>query len=182
MQPRKLGGFPSPPVTPAVPSPPAPTGTATLRPPGWAGPSGCEASDVPPCLSPVSPRGLSPPRFVPCVPPPPLFQIPFMVGVVRETFFLCLGDMARPDCEGRGGDTHVSGGVGGTWGYPEALGVPPQDPSPWQQHLPSAGGWAVGPHRSLRGGVSVVGRGGVGGEGGGQRWVWGAGPHPAPPA
>lgn len=37
-------------------------------------------------------------------PPPPLIpKIPFMVGVVRETFFLCLGDMARPDCEGRGG-------------------------------------------------------------------------------
>lgn len=34
---------------------------------------------------------------------PPLPQIPFMVGVVRETFFLCRGDMERPDCEGRGG-------------------------------------------------------------------------------
>lgn len=34
-----------------------------------------------------------------CHPP----QVPFMVGVVRDTFFLCLGDMARPDCKASGG-------------------------------------------------------------------------------
>lgn len=42
-------------------------------------------------VSPETPRGLSPPR------------VPFMVGVVRDTFFLCLGDMARPDCKASGG-------------------------------------------------------------------------------
>lgn len=49
-----------------------------------------------------------------------------MVGVVRETFFLCLGDMASPDCEGR----WVSRGLGAPWGHPEGLGAPPQAPLP----------------------------------------------------
>lgn len=52
----------------------------------------------------VTGRGGGMGTVTPCRPPPPLIpKIPFMVGVVRETFFLCLGDMARPDCEGRGG-------------------------------------------------------------------------------
>lgn len=42
----------------------------------------------------------------------------------------------------------MSGGHPG--GTPRGWGLP-QSPPPWQQHLPSAGGWAVGPHQSLGG-------------------------------